>query len=59
MKALVTPARLPLLRAFRPGTSRSTSLALRAAAVSISRASRTVTAPDADETGRAVTVLVS
>ncbi len=55
----MTPARLPLLSALRPGTWRSTSLAEREPEAATSAASRTVTAPEAEDTGRAVTVVVS
>ena len=55
----MTPARLPLLSALRPGTWRSRSLAERAAEAATSRESRTLTAPEAEDTGRAVTVVVS
>jgi hypothetical protein len=58
-QAFVTPARLPLERRLRPGASRRTSVPLLAEAPARSPASTTVTEPVADETGRAVTVVVS
>jgi hypothetical protein len=58
-KTLVTPALPPLDSRFIPGTAWSASVALRACDLSISSSSTTVTALDADETGRATTVAVS